>query len=124
MRYAMILCLGLGVATAAVYLQTGDHGFITFDDPGHVTENPRVQGGGAGGGVKGEKAEWALIATAMSNWHPLTWLSHMLDVQLFGLDPRGHHLASVVLHALNAVLLFLALDRMTGATGKSAAVAA
>ena len=118
-RYAVVLCLVLGAVTAGVYHQTGDHGFINFDDPGYVTENPRVKGG-----LTGENVAWAFSATAMSNWHPLTWLSHMLDVQLFGLDPRGHHLVSVFLHVASTVLLFFLLSEITGAPWRSLFVAA
>src|SRR5512134_316291 len=119
MRYAVMLCLVLGAVTAGVYLQTGDHGFINFDDPGYVTENPRVKGG-----LTAENVAWAFSATAMSNWHPLTWLSHMLDVHLFGLDPRGHHLVSVFLHVASTVLLFFLLSEITGAPWRSLFVAA
>ena len=119
MRYAMILCVALVAVTVGVFLQTGDHGFITFDDPGYVTDNPRVKGG-----VTGENVAWAFSATAMSNWHPLTWLSHMLDVELFGLDPRGHHLTNVFFHAATTLLLFFLLAQITGAPWRSLFVAA
>jgi tetratricopeptide (TPR) repeat protein len=119
MRNAMILCVALLAVTVGVFLQTGDHGFITFDDPGYVTDNPRVKGG-----VTGENVAWAFSATAMSNWHPLTWLSHMLDVELFGLDPRGHHLTNVFFHAASTLLLFFLLAQITGAPWRSLFVAA
>src|SRR5512139_2157727 len=119
MRNAMILCVALIAVTLGVFLQTGDHGFITFDDPGYVTDNPRVKGGVTGGNVG-----WAFSATAMSNWHPLTWLSHMADVELFGLSPRGHHLVSVFLHVASTALLFFFLAEITGFPWRSLFVAA
>jgi hypothetical protein len=115
----MILCVALIAVTIGVYLQTGDHGFINFDDPGYVTENPRVKGG-----LTGENVAWAFSATAMSNWHPLTWLSHMTDVQLFGLNPRGHHLTNVFFHAASTLLLFFLFAQITGAPWQSLFVAA
>jgi len=115
----MILCVALIAVTIGVFLQTADHRFINFDDPGYVTENPRVKGG-----LTGENVAWAFSATAMSNWHPLTWLSHMTDVQLFGLNPRGHHLTSVFLHVATTALLFFLLAQITGAPWQSLFVAA
>ena len=92
---------------------------MNYDDPDYVTANAQVQGGLTAEGVR-----WALTAGVASNWHPLTWLSHQLDVTLFGLDPRGHHATSVLWHALNAALAFLALHRLTGAVWRSAFCAA
>jgi protein O-mannosyl-transferase len=109
----------LVAVTLAVYIQTADHQFINYDDPGYVTANAVVKGGLTAVGFA-----WAFTTTAMSNWHPLTWLSHMADVQMFGLDPGGHHLSSVVMHAAAALLLFLLLARITGALWQSFAVAA
>ena len=91
-----------------VYLPAGDNDFVDFDDGAYVTQNPVVQGG-----LSAEGLRWAFLETHSSNWHPLTWLSHMLDVQLFGLQPRGHHLMAVGLHALCAALAFLALLVLT-----------
>jgi tetratricopeptide (TPR) repeat protein len=119
MRNAMILCVALIAVTIGVFLQTADHRFINFDDPGYVTENPRVKGG-----LTGENVAWAFSATAMSNWHPLTWLSHMTDVEMFGLDPRGHHLTNVFFHAASTLLLFFLLAQITGAPWQSLFVAA
>ncbi len=76
MQCAAVLCVVLVGVTMGVYFQTGDHAFISIDDPGYVTANPRVRGGLTGGNVG-----WAFSATAMYNWHPLTWLSHMVDVE-------------------------------------------
>jgi tetratricopeptide (TPR) repeat protein len=112
------LSLLLFLGTFALFARTASHGFIAYDDPGYVTGNRTVQEGLTWGG-----AAWAFGSTAMSNWHPATWLSHMLDVQLFGLAPAGHHLVSVGLHASSAVVLFLFLLLTTGATWRSLAVA-
>ena len=92
-------------------------GFVNFDDPLHVTENPHLRGG------LGEVARWAASADRSGNWFPLTWLSHALDVRLFGLAPAGHHATSLLLHALNALLVFLWLARATGDRARSALVA-
>ena len=119
MRLQAILCAVIVALTLAVFLQAANHQFLYFDDPQYVTENPRVRGG-----LTIENALWAFTATYFSNWHPLTWLSHMLDVELFGLDPRAHHLVNVLLHTTNAVLLFLVLTRLTGAVWRSVFVAA
>jgi protein O-mannosyl-transferase len=111
----------LAAATTAVFWQVSWHGFINFDDPAYVTYNPIVREGLTWQGVK-----WAFgnLHGEATYWHPVTWLSHMLDCQLFGLNPAGHHLTSLFLHALNAVLLFTVLRRMTGRPGPSAMVAA
>lgn len=119
MRTRYLIILLLIVATLAVYWRTGDNGFVNYDDNRYVTANPHVLTGLALDNVR-----WAFTATAASNWHPLTWLSHMADCQLYGLNPRGHHLMSVLFHIANTVLLFLVLGRMTGALWRSAFVAA
>ena len=119
MSKKILLSFVLIILTIGVFFQTTNHQFINFDDPGYVTKNPVVKGGLSAAGVA-----WAFTSTAMSNWHPVTWLSHMADVQMFGLDPAGHHLVSVLLHALAALLLFLLLERLTGAIWPSIAVAA
>lgn len=109
----------LVLATLAVYARVAGHEFVGYDDPGYVTANPVVQRGLSLDGVA-----WAFTTTAMSNWHPVTWLSHLLDVQCFGLAPAGHHLVSVALHALSAALLFLLLARLTDRPWRSLTVAA
>ena len=116
---ALLLGLALVLLTLAVYGQVGGHRFINYDDPAYVTTNPMVTGG-----LSPAAARWAFTTFHEANWHPLTWLSHQLDVQLFGLAPRGHHLHSVLLHLANVLLLFLFLIRATGAVGRSAFVAA
>ena len=119
MHRKLFLYLFLTVATLAVFWQVHDHEFINFDDPQYITENRHVQGGLSPDGVV-----WAFTTAHASNWHPLTWLSHMLDVELYGLNPRGHHLTNVFLHLLNTLLLFFILQRMTGALWRSGFVAA
>jgi tetratricopeptide (TPR) repeat protein len=113
-----LICLGLLVAVFAVYAQVATHAFLNFDDPIYVTENPQVRSGLTWDGVV-----WAFTTFHDSNWFPLTWLSHMFDVQLFGLDSGWHHLINVLLHALGTLLLFIVLRRMTGAQWPSAFVA-
>ena len=111
----------LAAATIAVFWQVSRHEFVNFDDPAYVTFNPVVR----------EGLTWPGVAWAFANlhgeatyWHPVTWLSHMLDCQLFGLKAAGHHLTSLFLHTVNTVLLFALLRRMTGRRGASAMVAA
>ncbi|HEX2855190.1 MAG TPA: tetratricopeptide repeat protein [Opitutaceae bacterium] len=109
----------LVLATVLVYLPVRHHGFVAFDDPEYVTENRMVQQGLTWAGVK-----WAFTTGDVSYWHPLTWLSHMLDVQWFGADPAGAHLVNVFFHVANTLLLFLLLRRLTGALWRTVFVAA
>jgi len=111
--------LVLGLGTLMLFWRTGGHGFILLDDAGYVRLKLNVARGLTWEGVK-----WAFTTGEMSNWHPLTWLSHMLDCSLFGLNPGAHHLVSAALHALNSVLLFQLGVQLTGATWRSAFVAA
>lgn len=113
------IALALIALTTTVYWEIRDHGFVSYDDDVYVVSNAHVQRGLNWGNV-----EWAFTTTSAANWHPLTWLSHMLDVQLFGLNPAGHHLTSLSLHVANVVLLFFVLQMMTGALWPSALVAA
>ena len=115
------IAAGLFIATLLLFSRVfgPGYGFVNYDDPDYVTANPHVQAGFNAAGVK-----WALTAGIASNWHPLTWMSHMLDWSWFGSAPRGHHATSVVLHALNAALAFAALRRLTGAVWTSAFCAA
>jgi protein O-mannosyl-transferase len=108
----------LVVSVVAAYAPVADYGFVNFDDPEYVAENPYVRRGLTWAGFV-----WAFGFHA-ANWHPLTWLSHMLDCELFGPDAGAMHLSSVVMHAAAAVFLFVALRRMTGARWPSAVVAA
>jgi len=109
----------LVLATLTVYWQVGNYEFVNLDDDQYIVENSHVQKG-----LTSESVTWAFTTNHMANWHPLTWLSHMLDFQLYGLNPKGHHLANVVLHLLNTLLLFLVLQRMTGGLWRSGLVAA
>ena len=115
----LLTTLFLIVATLAVYWQVGNHEFINFDDNVYVTENLHVQAGLTLKGVK-----WAFTTTDVAYWHPVTWLSLMLDYELYGLSSRGYHLTNLLFHILSALLLFAVLKRMTGAHWQSAFVAA
>jgi len=112
-------CVFLLAVTWLVFGQTLWHEFINYDDETYIYKNPRVISGLTPGGIA-----WAFTSSRASNWHPLTWLSHMLDCQLFGLNAGGHHFTNVALHSLAVLLLFLGLKQMSGATFRSAFVAA
>lgn len=114
-----LIALLLALTTLLVYLPAARDGFINFDDQTYVTENSVVQNGLTWAGIK-----WAFITGHGSNWHPVTWLSHMTDCELFGLNPGGHHLVSVLFHAANAALLFGLWFRLTGRLWPAAFVAA
>ncbi len=116
---ASAVCLVLAAITFAVFGQTLHHEFIDYDDKTYVYDNPMVARGLT---LKG--LVWAFTHVHSFNWHPLTWLSHMLDCQLYGLHPGGHHLTNVVLHTATVIALFLVLRQMTGALWRSAFVAA
>ncbi len=118
-RLKWVLGLGLIAVTLLLYWRVGQFEFICFDDEDYVTLNEPVLAGLTLDGFR-----WAFNIGYASNWHPLTWLSHMLDCQFFGLKAGSHHLVNVGLHALNAALLFLVLTRMTASTWRSAIVAA
>ncbi len=109
----------LALVTIAVYWPAMRCDFVALDDPDYVTSNVHVQSG-----LNPESVEWAFVNPVSSNWHPLTVLSHMLDCQLFGLKPWGHHLTSVLLHTINTILVLLLLCRLTGAVWRSVLVAA
>ena len=113
-----LLCGALVVTTIAIYSPVLGHSFVVLDDREYVTANSHIHGLGW------ETIKWAFTSTAAANWHPLTWLSHALDYQLFALNPTGHHLTSVLIHALNAVLLYLGLLWITKRGGPSLLVAA
>lgn len=112
------VALLVAVATFALFSRAGGNRFLFFDDDQYVTMNPVVSSGVTAGGVR-----WAFTTLRLGNWHPLAWLSHMLDVQVFGMDPAAHHLVNAGLHATNAAVLFLVLARMTGASIPSVVVA-
>ncbi len=107
-KRAFVLSLLLVVFTLALYNQVSHFPFINYDDDRYVYENPHVQAG-----LTWSTITWAVKSTEEANWHPLTWMSHALDCELFGLNAGGHHFSSVLLHAVNVVLLFLLLWRAT-----------
>jgi protein O-mannosyl-transferase len=112
---ARILLISLlAVVVAGIYLQTAGNGFINYDDPLYVTENNDVSKGLTQKGIV-----WAFTTFQAANWHPITWLSHMVDVQLFGMNPAGHHLTSVFFHVVNTLLLFFLFEGSTGSFWKS-----
>jgi Tfp pilus assembly protein PilF len=113
------ICLCLALLTWIVFGQTLWHDFINYDDPRYVYENAKITGGLSISGIS-----WAFTHIHSLNWHPLTSISHMLDCQLYGLKAGWHHFTNVLLHTLAAMLLFLALQQMTGAVWRSAFVAA
>ena len=114
-----VLCLLLGLITLCLYNSVIHSGFLNIDDTLYVTDNPHVTAG-----LHWSTAKWALLTFEQANWHPLTWLSHALDWQLFKKYPGGHHYTSVLFHALNVVLLFLLFQKATGYTWRSLMVAA
>ena len=113
------LAILLVIGTLALYSPVANHGFINYDDDGYVSNNPNVTAG-----LSWQTIRWSMTATEQANWHPVTWLSHQLDCELFGLDAGYHHLTSVLIHAINVVLVFLLLQKATGAAGPSLVVAA
>ena len=120
-RRRTALCgLLLFIVTVGTFLPALRNGFVNYDDPDYLTENFHVQQGLTWQGVR-----WAFTDTGQVGfWHPLTWLSHMLDCQMFGLQPWGHHLTNVLLHAVNVLLVFFVFKKMTGAFGRSLLLAA
>ncbi len=114
-----LLCLGLALVTAALYWPITSHPFILYDDEQYVTANPHVITG-----LSVANFKWAFTNSEAANWHPLTWLSHQLDCQLFGQNAGRHHLVNLLLHIANTLLLLLFLRGATGALWRSAMVAA
>ena len=114
-----LMCLSLAIATVCVYYSVTAHPFINYDDGAYVTQNSHVNTG-----LTRQNVRWALTGVDQGNWHPLTWLSHAMDCQFFGLNAAGHHATSLVLHVANVILLFLLLLRVTGAPWRSSVVAA
>jgi len=117
-RRTGLICLLLALATLALYWPVVHHGFVDYDDDDYVFNNPTVRAGLTWSGFM-----WALADQHAANWHPLTWLSHMLDCQLFGLNPGGPHLVNVLFHCANAALLLLLLNSLTGKFWRCALVA-
>ncbi|MBX7257960.1 MAG: tetratricopeptide repeat protein [Candidatus Hydrogenedentes bacterium] len=115
----IIFAATLFLLTILVFQGVRHNAFINFDDPRLITQTPQVRAGLTWSGV-----QWAFTTGYFAIWHPLTWLSHMADVSLFGMNPAGHHLMAVFIHALGMSLLFVALARMTGSPWRSAIAAA
>ena len=118
-RDELFIAFGLVAVILAVYTQVVSHQFIILDDNRYIRENPMVNQGLTLTGIA-----WAFTTFHAANWHPLTWLSHMLDCQIFGLNAGSHLLVNALMHAVNCLLLFLFLRRVTGAKWRSAIVAA
>jgi len=118
-KQILIIYLLLTVTTLIAFQQVGSHGFVNFDDDVYVTANRHVRNG-----ITIEGLRWAFTTGHAANWHPLTWISHMMDIQFFGLNPRWHHLTNLLLHIANVLLLFFVLHRMSKALWRSAFVAA
>jgi Flp pilus assembly protein TadD len=118
-KRVLLACLFLIAACVIVYAPVRHFGFVSLDDPEYVTENLHVARG-----LTWQGARWALTSSYAANWHPVTWLSHMLDVQLYGMNAGPQHVTNLLLHILNTLLLFGLLYRMTEALGRSAFVAA
>src|SRR2546423_11158344 len=115
----IVICLFLAALSWLVFGQTLRHDFVNYDDPRYVYENTKVTEGLSISGIV-----WAFTHIHSMNWHPLTTISHMLDCQLYGLKAGWHHFTNVLLQSIAAMLLFLALQQMTGAVWRSAFVAA
>jgi len=113
-----VICVVLAVVTVVAFQGVRANGFLTYDDMDYVAQNRDVHQG-----LTMQSLEWAFTTFRVSNWHPLTWISHMVDWSFYGNHPGGHHMTNVFFHAANAVLLFLLLLYMTGLLGRSAMVA-
>ena len=118
-RHAGWICILIVVATLSVYFQVRNFDFVNYDTPEYVYDNRYVKQG-----LTIENLKWALTTTYMSNWHPLTWISHMVDVTLFGIAPGPHHLMNLSFHILNTLLLFIFIREMMGSSLRSGIVAA
>ena len=114
----VVVCLLLAVVTVVAYQGVRNNGFLTYDDDNYVLLNKHVQQG-----ITMQSIAWAFTTFDLSNWHPLTWISHMADWDLYGNNPAGHHITNLCLHTANAILLFLFLIYITGYLGRSAIVA-
>jgi protein O-mannosyl-transferase len=114
----LLICLSLVTLTLAVYSQVFHFGFVMYDDPHYVVNNSHVHG------LTFANIGWAFTTNTESNWHPLTWISHMIDWQIYGDRAGGHHATNLLFHIANTLLLFLLLNRVTGTLWRSAVVAA
>src|SRR5215831_14910638 len=108
MRSPRLLALLLTLSTALVYLPVAWNQFVNYDDPDYITSNPHVSSG-----LSWENVKWAFYAEHSSNWHPLTWISHMIDCQIFGQAAASHHLVNAAFHLANTLLLFFLLKALT-----------
>jgi protein O-mannosyl-transferase len=118
-RNLALVCAMLVFLVAAIYAQVGNHEFVSYDDVPYVTNNSHVKDG-----LTVKNMVWAFTDVYEANWHPITWISHMADVQLYDMHPRGHHLTNVAIHTVSTLLLLLLLLRLTGALWQSSFVAA
>src|SRR5580658_5942322 len=112
-----MVCLLLGAAVLFAFWPALRCNFVYFDDQDYVVLNKNVQHG-----LDWQSIKWALTSAHAANWHPLTWVSHILDCQVYGLEPPGHHMTSLLLHMCNSIMLFLLLHGLTGALWRSAFV--
>jgi hypothetical protein len=110
-----LLIAAIGISYSPLF----SNSFIVYDDPDYVTNNSHIRSG-----LTMESWTWAWTTKETGNWHPLTWISHAVDVDLFGLEPAGHHFTSLLIHVLNAVLLYLLLSRITRNRGRCLVAAA
>ena len=118
-KQILIVYVFLIATTLIVFGQAGNYGFVDYDDNEYVSENHHIQNG-----ISSQGLYWAFTTGHAANWHPLTWVSHMMDIQLFGMNPHWHHLTNLLFHIANVLLLFFVLHRMTKALWQSAFVAA
>jgi protein O-mannosyl-transferase len=113
------ICIFLMVATFCIYSQLQDHEFINYDDYQYIKDDWKIKPG-----LTSESISWAFTTFYGYNWFPITWLSHTLDYQFYGLNPKGHHLTNLFFHIANSLLLFMILIRMTGKLWRCAFIAA
>ena len=111
----LLICISLIIITIVIFWDVQYYEFVNYDDPIYILENPHVRGG-----LTLEKISWAFTSLHAGFWFPVTWLSHMVDCELYGLNPKGHHFNNLLFHTLNTILLFQVLFRMTGKPWKSA----
>lgn len=113
------VALLLSMATLAVYFNVRNYGFVSYDDFSYITGNGNIKGG-----LTWESAKWAFSTMYFTYWHPLTWLSYLIDVNLFGFNPYGYHVENVCFHVVNSIMLYIFLTGVTGRRAESAVVAA
>ncbi len=118
-RPSLTICLALGLLTFLLYLPVIRNGFVDYDDQGYITDNIHVTAGLSWPGIV-----WAFKSNEQANWHPLTWISHMADCQMFGTNPAGHHFTNILFHTANTLLVFFLLKQMTRELWASTLVAA